>query len=217
MHLDGIDQTHGTVNLGAQWDLAVNTMKEFGQQCTVIFDRYTYNWQDDPSILNSRYGCNIIERSGFVYGDGIAPVIDQNGKWLYDVRTVGDSRLSRSLDGHAMIRYYTKSPEGASIAAGAAIPKRFSQFSSGVQDPQVHISADGMVHPNRNHWETWCNSLAGDWDPNLFDINKNHECETAGILYKYSKINLDEINIQHNLEDITSSPAWRYLTNPTVS
>lgn len=214
LKIDGYENA-GCVYLGQSTALIHALVSRLGEQCTVIVALYEHNLNDSYSVLE-HLGATVVSEAGFVYGDGVAPVIDQDGEWLYDVYQPGvrpDKPLERTLAGHSMIRYYMKQP-GPPLNGGR-LPRRFAEYAEPVDRIDLYRSVDGVLHPDRDHWEDWNNAGCDDWNESIIDVSKDHERQTAGRLYKYGKVEIDQLG--GDQKTVLESEAWRYLTNPTVS
>jgi hypothetical protein len=216
LKIDGYENA-GKVYLGATKLDIDSAVSALGENLIVIVDQYAHNQFDSYNIIADH--CTVIKRSGPLYGGDIAPVVDSTGEWLYDVRSCNSPpALNRSMRGHEMLRYYVKPITGVSIInIPATLPKKFSYHAQPVQDQDLYISADNILHPNRTHWENWSSALCSDWRVDHFDLRKKHEAETAGILYKYSKINyLDLLVAWKDQATITASASWQKLIDPKL-
>ena len=217
LKIDGVENS-GKVYLGSNPEHNRLIMRLFGSRCTVVAETYGHNQSDSYDQLRDSYGCTVIEMPGFVYGDWLSPVVNEEGEWLYDIRNNCEPDLRKTTIGHSMLRYHVKpANHGNNLNETPALPKRFAQYAQPVKEVDLYISADGKLHPDRAHWENWSNHLAGDYNAHVIDVDKLHERETAGILYKYGQIDDSQLDVGYAQSQILESAAWRYLTDPTVS
>ena len=214
---DGYDSA-GKVYLGTTFEDIDQAVSTLGSSLTLVIEQYAHNQEDNYRKIIETTQTQLVRKPAALYGGDIAPVVDYDGKWLYDVRSPGlDPKLIRSMQGYEMLRYYVAEPNGMPISSCASLPKRFSQHSRPVDYHDLHMSFDHILHPNRQHWENWSAALCTDWHIDHFDTSKSHEAETAGILYKYSTVDFFQLSCWNGQQTILRSQAWKKLIDPDYS
>jgi hypothetical protein len=166
----GIYELANKVVLNSNWNQIENNLKKLN--CTVCLEFYIFE-HNAHQLLQLETLCKELsielklKPGTALHPDGFSPIVDYNGRWLYDVyscnkdtKSVKWHNLHQTVNGYNSLIQYIKPVIGDSILTSG----KFYKIDGSVTTDSTSISATGHVFPNFELLQIFSNALCTDWD-----------------------------------------------------
>ena len=122
-------------------------------------------------------------------GDNIAgdmsSIINEEGKWLYDVHSVDSDKvtLEKTLQGYHYLKHFVKKVKGKSILDNPdnLVLPNAKAFEMEQQD-DMYLSVTGHVFYNYEEMQIFSNALCDDWELRSFNLDYEYEKKVYYVL-----------------------------------
>jgi hypothetical protein len=177
----GIYELANKVVLNSNWSQIESNLKKLNCTICVEFYIFEHNVHQLPQLETLCKALSIelkLKPGTAFHPDGFSPIVDDNGRWLYDVyscdkdtKTVKWPNLHQTVNGYNSLIQFIKPVIGDSILKFG----KFYKIDSSVTTDNISISATGHVFPSFELHQIFSNSLCTDWNfsfSNITEFNK---------------------------------------------
>lgn len=204
-NIDGIHEHCGKVFLHSRWNTIKENILLLGKKARVKFYKFKHNAHQQNAIQQfcNSVGAELEIVDDPLFGRQMFSVINENGKWLYDIHHHSSSQptLCQTMNGWNVLKTKIKKVAGESIETVNAIP--MPPGAKELQnDNMINITVKGHVIKGSARSQIFSNALCDDWSVDEIDLHNQYNLSTVYELSQFSNNNLSEINIYNN--DITS-------------
>ena len=182
------------VFLNTDWNIIQKNIDTVNSK-QIQFYKFKHN-KLDLEYLNQRYK-NVFEYDGDCIAGDMSNIIDENGKWLYDVHKVDSTKptLEKTLQGYHYLKHFVKKVNGKSILddpENLILPhaKPFDMLT----EKDRYLSVSGHLFDNYEKMQMFSNALCDDWAFKYFNLNYEYEKKVYYVLSKMIGKKLDHID-----------------------
>lgn len=169
--LYGINELHDKILLGSDWDIVKNNLSNLTCGVCVEFYMFEHNMHQLKEIkeLTRIFNFDLKIRKGIaLHPDGFSPIVNDKGKWLYDVYPCDENltelkwkELCKTVNGYNSLIQFVKPVKGKSILSSPNIFKVQDKYT---YDDQTSISVTGHSFNSFELHQVFSNALCTDWD-----------------------------------------------------
>lgn len=166
----GIYELADKIVLNSNWNQIESNLKKLNCTVCVEFYIFEHNVHQIPQLetLCKELSLELKLKPGTaLHPDGFSPIVDYNGRWLYDVysydndtKTVKWPNLHQTVNGYNSLIQFIKPVTGDSILEFG----KFYKIDSNVAADSTSISATGHVFPSYELLQIFSNALCTDWN-----------------------------------------------------
>lgn len=166
----GIYELADKIVLNSNWNQIESNLKKLNCTVCVEFYIFEHNVHQIPQLetLCKELSLELKLKPGTaLHPDGFSPIVDYNGRWLYDVyscdndtKTVKWPNLHQTVNGYNSLIQFIKPVNGDSIIEFG----KFYKIDGGVTIDNFSISATGHVFPSYELLQIFSNALCTDWN-----------------------------------------------------
>ena len=166
----GIYELADKIVLNSNWNQIKSNLKKLNCTVCVEFYIFEHNVHQIPQleILCKELSLELKLRPGTaLHPDGFSPIVDYNGRWLYDVyscehdtKNVKWPNLHQTVNGYNSLIQFIKPINGDSILKFG----KFYKIDGSVTIDNISISATGHVFSNFELLQIFSNALCTDWN-----------------------------------------------------
>jgi hypothetical protein len=127
----------------------------------------------------------VYEHDGDCIAGDMSNIVNEEGKWLYDVHTVDSNKptLEKSLQGYHYLKHFVKKIKGKSILDN---PDNFvlpnAKAFEMEQQEDIYLSVTGHVFYNYEEMQIFSNALCDDWELQAFNLDYEYEKKVYYVL-----------------------------------
>lgn len=171
----GLDETANKILLDYNWELVKENLK--GLSCNIQIEFYIYKHNvhqlNDIKLLAKDLNCYLkICRGTAIHPSGFSPIINKEGKWLYDVFSceedaISDTSLNQTVNGYNSLIQFVKPVTGRSILNNPMV-YYLEEYHN--YDNETSISVTGDIFNSFAMHQIYSNALCTDWNFSLNNI-----------------------------------------------
>lgn len=199
--VDGMYEQSGKVFLNSDWKIIKENIRTLGAKARVKFYKFKHNAHQQKSIENfcSAVGANLEIVEDPLFGGKIFSVIDESGKWLYDIHHADSKQptLCKTVVGWSRLRTRLKKITGTPIdeLKKLSVPLNAVPLDS---DDMINITIKGHVIKGSGISQIFSNALCGDWSDTEIDTSNQYNASALYELAKFARKDLSTISIYKN-------------------
>ncbi len=182
------------VFLNTDWNIIKQNLDAVKNK-QIQFYKFKHN-KTDLEYLNESYK-NVFEFDGDCIAGDLSNVVNEDGKWLYDIHRVDSTKptLEKTLQGYHYLKHFVKKVKGKSILddpLNLILPN--AQHFDMPEEDDRYLTVSGHLFDNFEKMQMFTNALCDDWSFEYFDLNYEYEKKVYYVLSKMIGKKLDHIN-----------------------
>lgn len=185
------------VFLNADIDKIVESCKGYSNVMleNTIFKHNSNTYINDICIDNN---WNYFETNGFDISGFCTSIINENGKWLYDVHSVHSLEpltLEKTTKAWHRLKMFVKPILGQSILEKPKLPVVNLTDEWLPENDDVFVTVSGHVISNRERASIFTNALCNDWSVDELDLEQDYNLKIISVLRRFTRTNLEDFCI----------------------